>query len=238
MAALNSLIQKSITISDNYADLSYEKALDYKRISKLLLLFNVESVRQNGAQTQWFPFDKFKYKSGNKVLWSLEHIHAQQSEGLRTEESWREWIRLHTRSVKSIGNEELLAEMQAFLERPKIEGQDFEDLQSRVISSLSVQGNTEYLHSIANLALLNTSDNAALNNSTIDVKRNEIIEMDKAGEFIPFCTKMVFVKYYTPSEGNQLHFWGQADRIAYVKAINATLSDYLTEAIQLELEAE
>ena len=238
MAALNSLIQKSITISDNYADLSYEKALDYKRISKLLLLFNVESVRQNGAQTQWFPFDKFKYKSGNKVLWSLEHIHAQQSEGLRTEESWREWIRLHTRSVKSIGNEELLAEMQAFLERPKIEGQDFEDLQSRVISSLSVQGNTEYLHSIANLALLNTSDNAALNNSTFDVKRNEIIEMDKAGEFIPFCTKMVFLKYYTPSEGNQLHFWGQADRIAYVKAINATLSDYLTEAIQLELEAE
>ncbi len=238
LAALNDLIQKSITISDNYADLSYEKAQDYKRISKLLLLFNVESVRQNGAQTQWFPFDKFKYKSGNKVLWSLEHIHAQQSEGLRTEESWREWIRLHTRSVKSIGNEELLTEMQDFLERPKIEGQVFEDLQSRVISSLSVQGNTEYLHSIANLALLNTSDNAALNNSTFDVKRNEIIEMDKAGEFIPFCTKMVFLKYYTPSEGNQLHFWGQADRIAYVKAINATLSEYLTEAIQLELEAE
>ncbi len=67
---------------------------------------------------------------------------------------------------------------------------------------------------------------------------DEIIEMDKAGAFIPFCTKMVFLKYYTPSEGNQLHFWGQSDRIAYVKAINTTLSDYLTEAIQLELEAE
>ena len=70
------------------------------------------------------------------------------------------------------------------------------------------------------------------------VRPFELVEMDKAGEFIPFCTKMVFLKYYTPSEGNQLHFWGQADRIAYVKAINATLSDYLTEAIQLELEAE
>lgn len=235
---LYNLIRQSVSINVNYADLSYEKEKDRQKISNLLLLFNVESVRKNGAQTQWFPFDKFKYQSGNKVLWSLEHIHAQQSEGLRTEESWREWIRLHIRSIKSIGNEELLSEMQEFLERPEIKGQDFEDLQARVISNLSVQGNTEYLHSIANLALLNTSDNAALNNSTFDVKRNEIIEMDKAGEYIPFCTKMVFLKYYTPSEGNQLHFWGQADRIAYVKAINYTLGEYLNEAIQLELEAE
>jgi hypothetical protein len=238
MIELNGLIRKSIAINGNYADLSYEKTTDYKRISKLLLLFNVESVRKNGARTQWFPFDKFKYQAGNKVLWSLEHIHAQQSEGLRTEESWREWLQLHLKSVKSVGNEELFAEMQTFLQRPKIEGQDFEDLQARVIACLSVQGNTEYLHSIANLALLNTSDNAALNNSTFDVKRNEIIEMDKAGEFIPFCTKMVFLKYYTPSGENQLHFWGQADRVAYVRAINSVLDDYLDEAIQVEMEAE
>jgi hypothetical protein len=70
------------------------------------------------------------------------------------------------------------------------------------------------------------------------VKRNEIIEMDKAGEFIPFCTKMVFLKYYTPSGENQLHFWGQADRVAYVRAINSVLDDYLDEAIQVEMEAE
>ena len=65
-------------------------------------------------------------------------------------------------------------------------------------------------------------------------KRNEIIKMDKKGQFIPFCTKMVFLKYYTPSEDNQLHFWGQADRIAYIKAINETLEDYLAEPIAIE----
>ena len=91
------------------------------------------------------------------------------------------------------------------------------------------------MHSIANLALLNTADNAALNNSTFDVKRNAIIEMDKRGQYIPFCTKMVFLKYYTPSADNQLQFWGQADRIAYVKAINTVLSDYI-EPIVLEKE--
>lgn len=91
------------------------------------------------------------------------------------------------------------------------------------------------MHSIANLALLNTADNAALNNSTFDVKRNDIIQMDKRGQYIPFCTKMVFLKYYTPSAENQLHFWGQADRIAYIKAINDVLSDYI-EPIVLEKE--
>lgn len=93
----------------------------------------------------------------------------------------------------------------------------------------------KYMHSIANLALLNTADNAALNNSTFDVKRNDIIQMDKRGQYIPFCTKMVFLKYYTPSAENQLHFWGQADRIAYIKAINDVLSDYI-EPIVLEKE--
>lgn len=232
------LIKKSIAIQGNYADLSYEKALDYKRISKLLLLFNVESVRKNGAQTQWFPFSKFKYQYKNKTKWSLEHIHAQQSEGLRTEESWREWLRIHIPSVRAVGNLSLAEEIEQLLQRPKIEGLDFTNMQEQVVSSLSVQGNVEYLHSIANLALLNTADNAALNNSTFDVKRNAIIEMDKAGEYIPFCTKMVFLKYYTPSEGNQLHFWGQADRIAYVKAINEVLKDYLDEEIQLEMESK
>ena len=89
-----------------------------------------------------------------------------------------------------------------------------------------------------NLALLNLSDNAALNNSTFDVKRNEIIEMDKKGQYIPFCTRMVFLKYYTPSAENQLHFWGQADRVAYINAINTVLADYLAEPIILDKETD
>ena len=44
--------------------------------------------------------------------------------------------------------------------------------------------------------------------------------------------------YYTPSEENQLHFWGQPDRIAYVKAINKVLENYLQEPIVLEKEGE
>ena len=237
-ASLDSYIRQSISIQNNYADLSYEKKPDYDRISTLLLLFNVESVRQNGEHTQWFPFDKFKFDSKGKVSWSLEHIHAQQSEGLRTQEMWKEWLSLHIPSVRSVTDDiELPNAMQAAIDKPKLERTEFDSLQQHVVELLSVQGNAEYLHSISNLALLRSDDNAALNNSTFDVKRNLIVRMDKEGQYIPFCTKMVFLKYYTPSQDNQLHFWGQADRIAYVNAINKVLAEYLPEPIAMVEEA-
>ena len=237
-ASLDGHIRDSVAIKSNYADLSYERSGDYQAISTLLLLFNVESVRQNGEQTEWFPFNKFKFDGRGRVPWSLEHIHAQQSESLRTQESWREWLRLHVPSVLEVAGDAGLAEaMRAAAEGERLERADFEDLQQRAVALLSVEGNTEYLHSISNLALISASDNAALNNATFDVKRNHIIEMDKEGQFIPFCTKMVFLKYYTPSEGNQLHFWGQADRVAYVQAMNRVLAAYLEEPIAVAEEA-
>jgi hypothetical protein len=237
---LSFFIKKSVAIGRNYAELSYEVPTDYRNISRLLLLFNVESVRLNGEQTQWFPFDKFKFGSGGKVAWSLEHIHAQQSEGLRTQEMWKEWLALHIPSVRAVSDdpEELVGQMQKAIDKERLDRAEFDTLQQQVIALLSVQGNAEYLHSISNLALLSADDNAALNNSTFDVKRNRIMEMDKSGQYIPFCTKMVFLKYYTPSGESQLHFWGNADREAYVEAMNTVLAQYLEEPVSLVKEGK
>ena len=49
---------------------------------------------------------------------------------------------------------------------------------------------------------------------------------------------MVFLKYYTESKDNQVHFWGAADRIAYVKGINRVLAPYLPEEITVEKEEQ
>ena len=185
------------------------------------------------------PLDKFKFDQDKKNSWSLEHIHAQQSEGMKTQEVWKEWLSLHLNSIKSLNKVDNLAiqiEIEKAIKSDRIDRVEFENLQTKVFDLLSTKGSIEYLHSISNLALLNTSDNAALNNSTFDVKRNEIIKMDKKGKFIPFCTKMVFLKYYTPSESSQLHFWGSSDRAAYVEAMNNVLSEFLTEKIQLSNE--
>ena len=237
---LDGAIAETIKLKNsNYADLDYNKAYDYARISRLLLLYNVETVRTIAGQSQRFPFDQFKSTKGG--AWSLEHIHAQQSQGMQKQEQWKMWLELHIPSVLSlqIDSVDLIARMKDAIAKEKLERTEFEDIQEAVVALLSAEGNMEFLHSIANLALLRTSNNAALNNSTFDVKRNEIIRMDKEGEYIPFCTRMVFLKYYTPSADNQLHFWGQADRVAYVNDINRVLGKYLgSNLILIEKEAE
>jgi hypothetical protein len=237
--ALESLIKESVEIDENYGDLSYENASEAQAISRLLLLFNVESVRQNGEHTQWFPFDKLKFSENGRATWSLEHIYAQQSEGMKNKSDWKEWIRLHLPSVRAVDpdNSALISEMEEAVDKGLRE-KEFNKIQGQVLNILSAKGNNEYLHSISNLALLNVEDNAALSNSTFDVKRNRIIEMDKGGQYIPFCTRMVFLKYYTPSALNQLHFWGQADRIAYVDSINEVLRNYLNQKIIIGKETE
>ncbi|WP_242848496.1 DUF262 domain-containing protein [Intestinimonas butyriciproducens] len=237
---LDRLIRESIHIGKNYAELSYENSVEYSQLSRLLLLFNVESVRQIDGQTQRFPFHLFKYQNTGKVAWSLEHIHAQNSKGMRKQEQWKEWLRLHIPSVEVLCEDDgqLLADMQAALAKQPLLGQEFEPLSQQVTELLSLKERGSDMHAISNLALLNMSDNAALSNATFDVKRNAIVEMDKAGQYIPFCTKMVFLKYYTPSAQNQLHFWGQPDRVAYIEHINRILEPYLEEKISMKEDAE
>lgn len=235
---LDDHIRRSVDIPGDYTELSYDDPNDRKRISTLLLLFNVESVRKIDEQTQRFPFDQFKAGKDGRVAWTLEHIHAQQSEGLRTQEMWKEWLGMHIPSVQAVGGEQaadLIQAMEKARDQVKLDRAEFDDLQQKVVDLLSAEGSTEYLHTIGNLALLNAGDNAALSNAAFDVKRNMIISMDRRGQYIPFCTKMVFLKYYTPSAENQLHFWGQADRVAYVQAINEVLKEYL-KPIPLEKE--
>lgn len=225
---IKTLIANSINFKlkegDTYSDLNYEK--NYKEINKLLLLFNVESIIAEEVY-QRFPFGKY-----NTAEWSLEHIHAQNSQGLKNKDTQIEWIKMHIKSVKAVSpngqHESLLNELETIVKSEKIESRgSFDELFNAVCNALSENTDTEYIHTISNMALLSRCDNSALNNSTFDVKRNQIIEMDKKGAFIPYCTKMVFLKYYTPSSDNQIHFWGERDREAYISAINKTLKPYL-----------
>jgi len=108
--------------------------------------------------------------------------------------------------------------------------QVFSALEKDLTAVLSPHEQTDdYLtHSIGNLALLAHSDNAALNNSVFEVKRREILRLDKEGSYIPACTRNVFLKYYTTEGDQQLHFWSAADRDAYLSAIESELAPYLT----------
>lgn len=223
---LDELIAESITWrtndKDSYWDLDYHK--DYNRICRILLLFNVQSIISYCVR-QRFPFNEY-----NNEKWSIEHIHAQNSEGLKTVELQLEWLQKHLPSLKAIHRDEPDNELVRAVEKAIDDGRfirsDFEDFFRRVVNDLSDTTDTDYINTLPNLALLSCGHNTCLSNSTFDVKRNLIIKMDKSGEFIPYCTKMTFLKYYENSSDVQVHFWGQKDRDAYLQAIQHVIAPY------------
>jgi hypothetical protein len=83
------------------------------------------------------------------------------------------------------------------------------------------------MDSIANLALLDGGDNSALSNSVFAVKRAAILDRDRKGSYIPVCTRNVFLKYYSPADEHQMHFWSANDREHYLDAMVDVLLSYL-----------
>ena len=235
---LDQKIKDSIDFKKPYGELSYEN--DYDAITRVLLLFNVVSLMKNDGGAR-FPFKEFNKQDNDR--WSLEHIHAQNSLKLNTQDKWKEWLKHHLDSVKDIAtrqNEELysklLSDIQSAIASERLTDVLFTELSNRITRILSEEnGTVDYVHLLSNMALLQASANSALSNGLFDAKRRVIIKMDSQGQYIPYCTRMVFLKYYTSEKQGQVsfHFWGAEDRKAYINKMNEILHDYLKEEIQL-----
>lgn len=87
--------------------------------------------------------------------------------------------------------------------------------------------NAARLHGIGNLALLDRADNILLANAEFEDKRRQIIALDRAGRFIPVCTRHVFLKYYSPA-AKQPNRWTLADAADYTDDIVTTLTSFFT----------
>ncbi len=231
-------LNTKIADSVNYDldDLSYENASDYKKIERVLLLFNVESIRNNDYVSEFYPF-----KFHKSVNWSLEHIHAQNSESLdrNKKEQWIEWLNYHEKLIIELWENESnqikksawkdLLDKRKELKDDTITWDSFNLLSKEIIEAFSSDTNdtSNDLHSISNLALLSQPDNSALNNAVFEVKRREIISMDKTGCYIPICTRRVFLKYYNDKPSTQqYYFWGKEDRENYLKEIKLVVEQY------------
>lgn len=191
-----------------------------------------ESIPEIIVQAENF----FSFPEGT---WSLEHIHAQNSESLKTNQEWKEWLEIHKKSLEGLEVysddkkqiEEVIDKMNTVITHINEKGykgsirNEFNAVAPAVINILSDGDDKSQMHTLSNMALLTVGENAALNNSTFDVKRMKIIAMDKAGEYIPVCTRNVFMKYYSSSD-TKLHFWSEEDRKGYISAMNNVLYDY------------
>ncbi|MDE5629700.1 MAG: DUF262 domain-containing protein [Muribaculaceae bacterium] len=216
--------------------------LDYnsnkEKLQKVLLLFNVETERLMDEGKRRFPFERHKDKN---VRWSLEHIHAQNSESLKNNKDIKAWLESHLSLLQSPENnfvkadDQLIEKMEVLIDQlhsgkdPGNVRERFNEIRQEVVTLYTpkedMNKGDSYLHGIANMALLDAAQNAALSNSVFDVKRCRVIGYDREGKYIPICTKHVFFKYYTPSNPSPI-FWGQFDRDNYVEAIDEKIAPY------------
>jgi hypothetical protein len=218
-------------IRDRLKSISNIEALEYTKdahdLRDILTLFNIITVNKMRDDSQRYPFVSHKAEQ-----WSLEHIHAQNSQTLSTRKEWREWLEAHRDAMLDREeNKELLQEVKEVLaslnDEKKNQKEIFNELSNKITNVFSEEADGgEEIHTIENMALIGFEKNSALNNSTFAVKRRKILKMDKAGNYIPLCTKNVFFKYYN-SKANDFTFWSPQDRSAYVEVIKDTLRDYL-----------
>ena len=189
-----------------------------------------------------YPFD-----SHHAEGWSLEHIHAQNDRGLSSVAAWRKRLEDSKRVLfdsfpknsknKSSKEPGVLAELiekillKDALGKKELDEKTFKRLEKRIDAVLNQFSDIEPddLHSIANLALLSGDINAKFSNASFPAKRLRLIDCDKAGRFIPPCTRYVFLKYYTHIAEQHLHYWGKDDREDYLAAIQGKLGPYLCQ---------
>ena len=207
---------------DNISGLSYDDDKDKKNIEKILLLFNIATILNQKGSYVRFSFNEFNAKK-----WSLEHIHAQNDKGLKDKEAQDAWLSSVEKYLddSKTGDKQLAEMIGSFKEDNK--RNDFFALQIEILNRF---GDKELLdmHGIENLALLTTKNNSSLSNGPFIEKREKIIEMDKNGEFIPICTKNVFLKYYSEELSN-VYFWSKQDQKEYKNSIIETLENFFGE---------
>lgn len=212
--------------------IGYETNGDRTKSQCALLLMNVETVRRRKHSGERFPF-----AAHHAGQWSLEHIHAQNAQALTTEAEWSEWLDRHLGVLVSLPfstrRDELVASLEAII-RP-VRKSDFDTHSPDVLDFLTSGSGTEGassvgdIHDITNLALLQRGANSALSNSAFEVKRQMILGMDKSGDYIPVCTRQIFLKYFGDEGARSAYFWSPQDRQAYFNALETLLGPYLKE---------
>jgi len=221
--------------------LSYDS--NQEELKRVLLLFNVLTVERMKSDSQLrFPFNLYN-KIRTSTKWSLEHIHAQQSQDpMQNEKAIREWIEDTLSSIEHIdtidkGTDEdgqsgiinisdYKSDLRSLLASEKIDKDAFNSIRVRIVEAFDSTGAK---HAMENMALLSCPDNSRLNNAIFPVKRDRIIQMEREGSFIPPCTRNVFLKLYSKAD-NQPYFWSTRDKADYIAEIENVFNDFKSKA--------
>lgn len=210
-------------------------ALGYgdKKLRKVLLLFNIQTLLSTKEADVRFPFDRYK-----KEKWDIEHIRSQTDQEISGESSRREWAKdvlgyfTDTSDHTEVNIGEVSDEIGGFicklcelLGADKINDVSFKSLYERVASYFK-EDDVSGIDGVGNLALLDAKTNRSYKNAMFPIKRRRIIHNDMNGVFVPICTKNVFLKFYSKKFG-EVMYWKESDARDYLDAIKLVLIEYL-----------
>jgi hypothetical protein len=223
-------IAKIIQNEKSLNELVYEdengRKTDCKDIVKILLLHNIYATLKSDKEKPRFPFDLYKEQN-----WSLEHIHAQNSETIVKDK--KVWLKEHIQSLTNANDpkfEDILKMMSELEKSDEIKDGEFEEIVNKVFEATNsrFEFKDENIHSIRNLCLLDKATNSQLNNSVFDVKREKIKKRELDGHYIPICTRNVFLKAYTVYPITNA-YWSVTDRNDYYKSVENTYKFFINK---------
>ena len=213
---INRRIRVSLTMPEiqSLEELKYNE--NNEVIERLLTLYNVMIADELSDKGVRYPFHLHNDRENGG--WSLEHIHAQNSDELRGDTEWKTWVSEQLESLKRLypqmqsqvenfNNEryqKLVEEMENFISGSS-NYENFKKIVTEFADLTSVKDGEEShydMHSLANLALLSRNDNSMLNKSTFDVKRMKIAAKSSSN-FVPIGTERVFMKAFAGFSKNQ-----------------------------------
>ena len=215
--------------------LSYTgKSSDDRNIQNYLLLFNIATILDYQKGDERISFRHFKGTDGEKVAWSLEHIHAQNSQYLQKTDEKNRWLEDHRDLLENIKETDpgQVDEIDRLLERidkidkvtmPREQFATLFDDVLRFFQDGEYGYDTDW---IGNLTLLDSGSNSALGNSVFALKRKKIRERISRGSYVLPVTRNVFEKSYTENP-TSLIFWTEDDRQAYVHRMRCMVNSLL-----------
>ena len=239
-------------IIENLLDYKYNSEGNDKTKCKPLLLFhNIQTViNQNTIQKDKYKtatFYKFPFHLYKIENWDVEHIHSSTDNPEDNEQTQREWLLNVYLSVEK----ELQEEIAKCLNKEPNEENNraIEDLFKKIkkIFTSQEEWTPEEKNRVCNYTLLDSSTNRSYGNAIFPAKRRVIISKDKGqniaipqfssrggkwelkelvnviSSFVPPCTKQVFLKYYSPTIGDN-NYWTKADAKAYQRDIQECIN--------------
>lgn len=222
---------------------------DKGKCRPLLLFHNIQTViNQNRQVTNHYQlglFYKFPFHLYKLENWDVEHINPSMDNSEDDERTRSEWLANVYQGVP----EEIQEEIRAYAEDEVGDKKSlFEAIKAKV--SLAEGWSQEEKNQIGNYVLLDSSTNRSYGNAIFSAKRRIIMAKDRGlllslpkigrggtltlgdmigqkakSAFIPPCTKQVFMKYYSPVQGESNYWTKDIDAKAYTDDIQSCIDE-------------